>query len=143
MSAAAGTVVTEMKTPTSAPLFAEVSESTPATPASTATTSDQRSGAVMKPVWGRSALSSSVPNQPRPRPMRVTPAVAPMAMAKPATSVVRARRALRARPRTTARARAASGANSGPSTIAPMVRIAESLMIATAARRVAMVRNAT
>ena len=65
MSAAAGTVVTEMNTPTSAPLFAEVSERTPATPARTATTSDQRSGAVMKPVSGRSASSSSGPNQPR------------------------------------------------------------------------------
>jgi hypothetical protein len=40
----AGTVVTEMKTPTSAPLLAEVRESTPAIPARTATSSDQRSG---------------------------------------------------------------------------------------------------
>ena len=44
MLPAAGTVVTEMKTPDSPPTFAEVRERTPAAPAITATTNDQRSG---------------------------------------------------------------------------------------------------
>jgi hypothetical protein len=142
MSAAAGTVVTEMNTPTSAPLFAEVRESTPATPASTATTTDQWSGAVMKPVSGRSADSSSTPYQPSHRPISATAAVRPIATAKPATSATAALRAIRRRPWIRATARAARGANSGPSTIAPITRIAESLTIAIAARSVAIVRKA-
>ena len=43
-SPAAGTVVTEMNTPTSAFVRPPVWDSTPAQPASTATTADQRSG---------------------------------------------------------------------------------------------------
>ena len=44
MLPAAGTVVTEMKTPERPPTFAEVSESTPAAAAMIATTSDHLSG---------------------------------------------------------------------------------------------------
>ena len=51
-------------------------------------------------------------------------------------------RAPAARPCTTATASAARGTNSGPSTIAPMVRIAESLMIAIPASSTATVRKA-
>ena len=48
----AGTVVMEMKTPTSAEDFDVVSESTPATPASRAMTNDQASGEMMNSVSG-------------------------------------------------------------------------------------------
>ena len=44
MLPAAGTVVTEMKAPASAPTRADVSESTPAEPAMTATMNDHLSG---------------------------------------------------------------------------------------------------
>jgi hypothetical protein len=68
--------------------------------------------------------------------------VSAMATTKPATSVSAAVRPTARRPCTMATASAASGANSGPSTIAPTVRIAESFTIAIAASSVAMVRNA-
>ena len=144
MSAAAGTVVTEMKTPTRAPLFADVRDSTPAIPASTATTTDQRSGAVMNPVSGRSAVSSSVPNQPRPpADERQQGGQADRHGEPDDQRRPRPVRAIR-RPPVDERRRPApaSGANSGPSTIAPMTRIAESLMIAIAASSVAIVRKA-
>ena len=50
MLAAAGMVVTDTSTPTSAPDFALVSESTPATPATKATKKEKKSGCEMKPV---------------------------------------------------------------------------------------------
>ena len=56
----AGTVVTEMKTPTSAPDFSVVSDSTPAAPASTATTSDQPFGLTMKSVCAPDVAIRSV-----------------------------------------------------------------------------------
>ena len=52
MFAAAGIVVTETSTPISAPDFAEVSESTPATPARKATMNENASGFEMKSVSG-------------------------------------------------------------------------------------------
>ena len=142
MSAAAGTVVTEMNTPTSAPLFAEVSDRTPAIPAKTATTSDQRSGSVMNPVSGRSASSSEGSNQPSSRPASTARAVIAIAIAKPTHQGDRGAAGDGGTPVHDGDGQRGEGANSGPSTIAPMVRIAESLMIATAARSVAMVRKA-
>ena len=53
MFAAAGIVVTEIRTPISAPDFAEVSESTPATPARNATKNEKKSGSVMNSVNSR------------------------------------------------------------------------------------------
>ncbi len=47
---AAGTVVTEMKTPTMALVLSVARASTPAVPASSATMNDHRSGRQMKPV---------------------------------------------------------------------------------------------
>ena len=60
----AGTVVTEMKTPTRAEAFPAVSEMTPATPASSATTNDQWSGCQMNPVSGRAWVTISGVTQP-------------------------------------------------------------------------------
>ena len=51
---AAGIVVTEIRTPTDAPLRASVSETAPATPASTAMITANKSGLLMKLVRGRS-----------------------------------------------------------------------------------------
>jgi hypothetical protein len=53
MLPAAGTVVTEMNTPVRPPDLAEVSDSTPAAPAITATMNDHLSGLSMKWVAGR------------------------------------------------------------------------------------------
>ena len=52
-------------------------------------------------------------------------------------------RATRGRRRTTARQSAASGPNSGPTTIAPTIRTAESVRIPTAAIIVAIAMNRT
>ena len=132
-----------MKTPTRAPLFAEVSDRTPAIPASTATTSDHLSGEVMKPVCGRSALEQFGAEPAQAAADEGGAARSARSRRRsPTTSVIAARRAPAGRPCTTATASAASGTNSGPSTIAPMVRIAESLMIAIAASSIAMVRKA-
>ena len=54
---AAGMVVTEMSTPTSEPARASVSATVPATPASTATITANRSGLEMNDVSGRSPSS--------------------------------------------------------------------------------------
>ena len=57
MLAAAGIVVTDTSTPTSAPDLALVSDSTPATPATKATKKEKKSGWEMKPVsWWSAAL---------------------------------------------------------------------------------------
>jgi hypothetical protein len=53
MSAAAGIVVTEMNTPTSAPVRAWVRNTTPAIPASTATTTENRFGELIRSDTGR------------------------------------------------------------------------------------------
>ena len=53
MSAAAGIVVTEMKTPMSAFARAWVSETTPTTPASMATTTENRFGVLIRSETGR------------------------------------------------------------------------------------------
>ena len=57
MLAAAGIVVTEIRTPTSAPDLAEVSERIPATPANAATMKEKASGCEMKLVSGFSAVA--------------------------------------------------------------------------------------
>ena len=65
MFAAAGIVVTEMSTPISAPDFAVDSDSIPATPARSATTTESASGCAMKRVCERS--SSAAASGPRPK----------------------------------------------------------------------------
>jgi hypothetical protein len=66
-SPAAGTVVTEMKTPTKAFARPAVCDRTPAQPARTATTADHLSGRQMKPVSGRAAVTSPASIQPTAR----------------------------------------------------------------------------
>jgi hypothetical protein len=53
MLAAAGIVVTEMNTPISAPARDSVSDTTPAMPASTATTTEKKSGLLISAETGR------------------------------------------------------------------------------------------
>ena len=61
---AAGTVVTEMKTPTIALARAVDRASTPAAPAISATMNDHRSGCQMKPVCGRGRVTISAVTRP-------------------------------------------------------------------------------
>ncbi len=139
--AAAGTVVTEIATPTSAPDFADVSESTPATPARNATTNENRSGCQMKAVFGRSPSTWAWWNSPAASMKRLKPVVSSSAAAKPATSAISDRHARRGARCTSAVQTPASGPNSGPTAIAPTIRIALSSTTPQAAIIVATVRN--
>ncbi len=89
---AAGTVVTEMKTPTRAADFAETNDSIPAAPANNATMND--SG----PTWKMKSTSSSsrmltTSIQPTASPASTPIAVISMATGKPISSASAARRA--------------------------------------------------
>jgi len=139
---AAGTVVTEMNTPTRALERPAVSDSVPAVPASSATTKDHRSGFQMNAVSGRGAVSEPGSIQPAARAARAKSAVIAMARAKPSTSSRRppatSRHSRRARPVATA----ATAPNSGPTTIAPTTSTEESSTTAMPAIIVARVRKA-
>ncbi len=142
MFAAAGIVVTEMSTPMSAPDFAVESDSMPAVPASSATMTENVSGCEMKNVWARlSGPRASGPSE-NARRASVTTNEAVIAATNPTESAAAARRAIIGRRRTTATHSAASGPNSGPTTIAPTIRIAESVRMPMAARSVAITMNA-
>src|SRR4051812_26084548 len=137
---AAGTVVTEMKTPTSAADFAETNDNMPAAPANNATTND--SG----PTWKMKSTSDSswvLPKeiQPTASPASTPSAVTSIATGKPTKSAAAARRERYIRRRTSATASAASGPNSGPTTMAPTTVTGESLTTPTAAIRHARHRN--
>src|SRR3712207_492504 len=84
-SPAAGTVVTEMKTPTSAFERPAVWDSTPAQPASTATTADHLSGRQMKPVSGLAPVTSTRLIQSDALASSASSVVTTMAKAKPFT----------------------------------------------------------
>ena len=141
--AAAGTVVTEMATPTRAPDLAEVSESVPAAPASSATTNEKASGAYTKPVLGRSPSSLASLNSPAASISTLKPTVSTIATAKPTTRAISERAASRGLRRTRAVLIPASGPNSGPTAIAPTISTALSSTTPQAAIIVAMVRKAT
>jgi hypothetical protein len=142
-AAVAGTVVTEMKTPTRLLDFADVSASIPAAPATNATGNDHRSGRVMKPVSGRSASRSATDAHPATRISSAATTVSAVAMANPTTSVWVDRRTSRRFRWAMPSAMPASGLNSGPITMPPISSTAESVTIAIAASSDAMVRKVT
>jgi hypothetical protein len=82
MYPAAGTVVTEMKTPDSPPTRADVRDSTPAAAAMTATMNDHLSGLWTNPVAGRSAVTDAAVTHPRPRAARAAMVVSAIARKK-------------------------------------------------------------
>jgi hypothetical protein len=131
-----------MKTPTSALERPAVSDRTPAAPASSATTNDHRSGVQMKPVSGRGSDTSELSIQPTAAASSASTIVTAIATAKPATSSRIASRSRRGRQSAIPTQAAATGPNSGPTTIAPTTRIAESRTTAIAAIVVARQRNA-
>ncbi len=140
--AAAGTVVTEIATPISAPDFVEVRESVPAMPARNATTNDIQSGFQMNAVLGRAASTIASVNSPKAFIIQANPTVTAIATANPAISVHSERHARRGARWTSAVEIPASGPNSGPTAIAPTIRIALSSITPQAASIVATERNA-
>lgn len=76
-----------MKTPTRAPDFADVNDSTPAIPAMKATTNDHRSGRQMNPVKGRGDVSTDASIHPNAAATRQATVVTTMAPANPTARV--------------------------------------------------------
>ena len=103
---AAGTVVTEMKTPTSAADLADTNDSIPAAPANSATTNDSGPTWKMKSTsFSSRRLATSI--QPSASPPSTPTAVTSMATGNPTSSASAARRARYVLRRTSATASAA------------------------------------
>ncbi len=92
MSAAAGIVVTEMKTPISVLTRASVSETRPTIPARTATTTEKTSGVSMAFDTGRTPSVNAVGSRSAARIMRPKRNVAPIAIENPMRSPNKPRR---------------------------------------------------
>src|SRR3954447_26281134 len=126
MLAAAGIVVTEISTPISAPDFAVDSESIPAVPAQAATKKARKLGLEITlaiECWDWSKVAGVTPVALK---ISVAVNVAPIASGKPAARASPERSASLRRHVTSATQRAAIGPNSGPTTMAPTIRIGES-----------------
>ncbi len=136
-------MVTEIATPIRAPDFAEVRESVPAIPARNATTNDIQSGCQTKAVLGRSASIIAMSKRPKASISQAKPAVRTMAAAKPPIRAYNDRHTRYGARCTSAVEIPANGPNSGPTAIAPTMRIALSSITPQAASIVATARNAT
>src|SRR5918911_4764411 len=125
MFAAAGIVVTEIKTPISAPDFDVLRLSMPAAPAHAATKNVKKSGweMMLERPWFTSVKSSF--RSPDDLNASVATYAAVIASGKPTASATAERSASAPRLWTAATQNPASGPNSGPTTIAPTIRIAE------------------
>ena len=134
-------VVTETRTPISVPLRPSVSDSMPTTPAATATTAARASGSAMNAVSSRSEIRYAAGAIWVRRKAAVATTEAPAATASPIPSVRRAAPPSAERRRTMATHRAASGPYSGPTTMAPTIRIGESSRMPTAAIMAATAMN--
>jgi len=130
-----------MKTPTRAEDLPVVIDRTPAMPASSATTNDQRSGCQMNPVSGRSCATISVVTQPAPRATSASSPTTRMDRAKVHTRTNAERLTISQRRSTIPMQIAATRLNSGPTTIAPMTRTTESVTTAIDASATARQRN--
>ena len=132
IDAAAGIVVTEMNTPMSVLALASVSETTPTIPASTATMTENTSGELMKSATGRSPARNGPGVVPDARMISPNTSVAAIVTPKPAPRAaspdVIARRSRLDMPSATAM----MAAYSGPTTIAPTIRIDELIRRPTA-----------
>ena len=126
-------MVTEIRTPTRAPDLAEVSERIPATPAKTAMITENSFGREMNWVNGWFPAVGS----PGPMLIRLVKSAnrkaAVIAAGNPTRSALAERIATSLRLAISATQKPAIGPNSGPTTIAPMIRIVESRMIPHAA----------
>src|SRR3954453_20108803 len=95
--AAAGTVVTEISTPTSAPDVAVESESMPATPAQSPTITVNQSGAAIVDENWWSGVTKRAGAIPAPRHATTDSAVTPISAGKPIASAAKDRSARRGR----------------------------------------------
>ena len=112
---AAGIVVTEIRTPISAPDFAFVSDRIPAVPATKATKNEKKSGFEMKPVsWCVGGTKSSGARAGRLEDQRGEAGHARSRPGSPTPSAAKDRRARSGLRWTSATDSAASGPNSGP-----------------------------
>lgn len=100
------------------------------------------SGFQMKSVFGRARSSMSLPKSPTASIAMLKPVVSAIAAANPTSSAIAERAASRGARRTSAVHSPASGPNSGPTAIAPTIRIALSSTTPHAAIIVAMTRKA-
>ncbi len=124
------------------PDLAEVSDSTPATPANTATMNENASGSEMKSVSGCAVTVKPSGVRSTARTASANRNAAVMPTGKPIASALKERRATSRRRWTSATHSPAIGPNSGPTIIAPMIRIGESRKMPTEAIRQASAKNA-
>lgn len=132
MSAPAGMVVTEMKTPRRALVRASASETMPTTPASTATTAEKKLGVLIRFETGLTPSSKALGWSPKPRTSSEKRKVAATASAKPTSRAIRPCRILGREPWSIARATLVMAPYSGPTTMAATMRIWELVMMPTA-----------
>ena len=132
-----------MSTPINAPDFAEVRESIPAIPATKATKKEKKSGLAMKSVSGWLLGSKSSGDTPRARNASTERSVISTPAGNPTARAASERRAKSGRRSTRATDSPASGPNSGPTTIAPTIRIGWSRRMPTAAICMARIMKAT
>ena len=140
---AAGIVVTEIRTPIRAPDLAFVRDRIPAVPATKATKNEKKPGFEMNPVssWSLGTKSSGL--APMASNARVARHASTMPVGNPTPSAASDRRARSDLRWTSATDRPASGPNSGPTTIAPTIRIGWSSRMPTAPICIASTMNAT
>ncbi len=133
--------MTLMKTPTMVAERATASASAPAAPASSATMNDHLSGCQMKPVLGRGRVISSRVIRPVQRATSASSATTATANANENSSSRRPRVISPQRASAMPALAAATALYSGPTTIAPTTRTAESVITAIAASATAITRN--
>jgi ABC-type multidrug transport system ATPase subunit len=141
-SAAAGMVVTEMNTPISAPARASVRDTTPTSPARTATITENRSGLLIRSETGRTPSEYARGTCPAPRMTRPNSKVTTIATPKPAPRAIRPRTTAARSRRSRPSAVAMMALYSGPTTMAPTIRIVELVRIPTAPIRPARTSRA-
>ncbi len=124
-SAAAGMVVTEMNTPVSAVALASVRDTTPTRPASTATTTENRFGVLIRSETGLTPARYSLGVLPEARMQAAKTSVTAIASANPIASVTSPLRTARQSRLSRPSATEMIALYSGPTTIAPTTRICE------------------
>jgi hypothetical protein len=132
MLAAAGIVVTEMNTPISALARASVSDTTPTIAASIATTTENRSGLLIRSATGRTPRENAAGVWPDQRISAPKARVRTIAARNPAASADRPRMTGSASPRSMPSATPMIALYSGPTIIAPTMRMSELTRIPTA-----------
>jgi hypothetical protein len=141
IEAAAGIVVTEMKTPIRALTLDSVSETTPTSPASTATMTENASGELIRSATGRWPARKRSGVSPENRTARPNSIAATIAAANPLASASRPSLTLPRSRWLRPRATAMIAVYSGPTTIAATIRICELVRMPTAPISAAMISS--